>query len=221
MENCIYKKLKYVVKYPGDFQRGKEYPVIVFFAGAGSRGENLDAIRTNPFFIETESHQLPAVIFAPQCYANTWFDLFEQIIEFVEFVREQPYADKTRIYLIGSSMGAYAVWQLAMSKPEWFAAIVPICGGGMYWNARRLKNTKIWAFHGCDDPVVYCEESKHMVERINRNGGDAKLTLLKGVGHDSWINAYRSPEVFEWLLEQTLTVQTEEGDKYYNAKQYG
>jgi len=182
MENCIYKKLKYVVKYPGDFQRGKEYPVIVFFAGAGSRGENLD---------------------------------------FVEFVREQPYADKTRIYLIGSSMGAYAVWQLAMSKPEWFAAIVPICGGGMYWNARRLKNTKIWAFHGCDDPVVYCEESKHMVERINRNGGDAKLTLLKGVGHDSWINAYRSPEVFEWLLEQTLTVQTEEGDKYYNAKQYG
>lgn len=77
MENCTYKKLKYVVKYPEIFQKEKEYPVIIFFAGAGSRGENLDAIRTNPFFVETESFRLSAVTFAPQCYANTWFDIFE------------------------------------------------------------------------------------------------------------------------------------------------
>lgn len=60
-----------------------------------------------------------------------------------------------------------------------------------------------------------------MVKCINRNGGDAKLTLYEGVGHNSWVNAYRSPELFDWLLEQTLTGQAEESDKYDNAKQYG
>ena len=65
-----------------------------------------------------------------------------------------------------SKYGGYTVWQMAMSHPKWFAAIIPICGGGMYWNASRLKNMKVWAFHGSNDPVVYCEESKKMVVRM-------------------------------------------------------
>ena len=75
---------------------------------------------------------------------------------------------------MGASMGGYGTWQLAMSMPKFFAAIVPICGGGMYWNAGRLINTPIWAFHGAKDPTVLCVESEKMVNHVNALGGKAK-----------------------------------------------
>src|SRR3989442_393779 len=38
--------------------------------------------------------------------------------------------DTNRVYLTGLSMGGYGTWSLALSYPEKFAAIAPICGGG-------------------------------------------------------------------------------------------
>ena len=100
-------------------------------------------------------------------------------------------------------MGGYAVWQLAMSRPQLYAAIVPICGGGMYWNAAKLKTLPVWAFHGSIDDVVYLEESQKMVNAVNRAGGNAKLTICDNVCHNSWLNAYNSKELFDWLFTQT------------------
>ena len=99
-------------------------------------------------------------------------------------------------------MGGYTAWQLAMTMPECFAALVPICGGGMYWNAGRLKNVPVWAFHGIEDTTVLPEESIKMVNAVNKRGGSARLTLLCGVAHNSWLNAYGSREVFDWMLSQ-------------------
>jgi len=108
-----------------------------------------------------------------------------------------------RVYLMGFSMGGYGTWQLAMSIPNMVAAIVPICGGGMYWNAGRLMNVPVWAFHGKEDALVYVEESEKMVRAVNKNGGKAKLTIYPECGHDSWSETYKNPEVFEWLLSKT------------------
>ena len=78
-------------------------------------------------------------------------------------------------------MGAYAAWQLAMTKPDMFAALVPVCGGGMYWNAARLKNIPIRAFHGALDTTVLPEESVHMVAAVNNSGGKAELTVYPDI----------------------------------------
>ena len=102
---------------------------------------------------------LPFVIIAPLCSENTWFDVFERLQLLVEEIDALPFADCNRICIMGASMGGYATWQLAMSMPERFAAIVPICGGGMYWNAGRLADIPVWAFHGAKDSTVYLEES--------------------------------------------------------------
>jgi predicted peptidase len=136
----------------------------------------------------------------PLCHENTWFDMWEQLKEFILYTTTLPNVDKERIYLMGASMGGYATWAMAMSTPELFAAIVPICGGGMYWNAVRLVNVPIWAFHGAKDTTVLPEESKKMVDAVNRKGGTAKLTVYPENAHDAWNDTYRNPEVFEWLL---------------------
>lgn len=93
--------------------------------------------------------------------------------------------DQSRVYIIGVSMGAYATWQMCMSHPDWFSAAVPICGGGMYWDAQRLRNLPVWAFHGALDTVVLPSESKKMVDAVNQKGGNAKLTIFEKDGHNS------------------------------------
>lgn len=93
------------------------------------------------------------------------------------------------------------MWQMLMSDPQIYAGAIPICGGGMYWNASRLKDLNIWAFHGKKDPIVLCDESVKMVEKINRSGGSARLTILDEYEHNSWTYVYENTEAFQWLLE--------------------
>lgn len=202
MEILKYKEFDYVVRYPNEFSVEKKYPLVIYLHGAGGRGRDIGKIAEHVFFKETEWALGDAVSIAPQCYADTWFNIFEQLQDFLEMVTKLDYVDSARVYLMGASMGGYGAWQMAMSRPELFAAVVPICGGGMYWNAARLKNMGVWAFHGTLDKSVFPEESQKMVDAINARGGNARLTMFEGVNHHSWIPTFHSEEMWKWLFEQ-------------------
>lgn len=201
-KNYTIDNLKYVVSYPSDFCEDKTYPIIFFMHGAGNRGSDINLLYQNAYFLELKNHEddFPFITFAPQCSAETWFDLFQPLKKLVSYITTLPYVDTGRIYLMGVSMGGYGAWQLAMSIPEYFAAMVPICGGGMYWNAGRLINIPIWAFHGADDTIVFPDESKKMVNAVNEKGGNAKLTIYPDTPHSVWLKVYSDPKVFDWLL---------------------
>ena len=157
-EVFTFEKMKYIVSYPSNYNENVKYPLILFFHGAGSRGEDITILENNPYFLITdEIENFPFITIAPQCYENTWFDIFETLKRFALFINKLNFVDTNRFYIMGASMGGYATWQLAMSMPECFTAIVPICGGGMYWNASRLVNTPVWAFHGAKDDCVFLE----------------------------------------------------------------
>ncbi|MBQ8850056.1 MAG: prolyl oligopeptidase family serine peptidase [Clostridia bacterium] len=221
MEKLSYKNIEYVKRLPENFVPTEKYPLVIYIHGAGGRGRNIDKIYTHPFFVETEKYLSGAVSVAPQCYADTWFDIFEQLQEYIEAMVSLEYVDKSCVYLLGASMGGYTTWQLAMSHPELFAAIVPICGGGMYWNAGRLKSTAVWAFHGEADPTVLCEESKKMVEKINKAGGNARLTVYEGIGHNAWTPTFRDAEVWRWVFEQRNAYVSDTKNEYDNVKDFG
>ena len=197
-KNDIY----YICKYS---KNKAPSPTLIILHGAGSRGDDFGPLRDNPFFKLVDD--LPEFnIFVPQCRADSWFDCFERLKGFIRSVYDSECTDKEHFYCMGPSMGGYGTWQIGMSMPELFAAIAPICGGGMYWNTERLKNVPVWAFHGEKDNIVFCEESKKMVDKINFYGGNAKLTVYEGVGHDAWVPTYKSGEVFKWMLSHKKTV---------------
>lgn len=229
MEENVVKKeiknlenLKYVVAYPDDFDETTKYPVILFLHGAGSRGDDIEVVYNGLLFEAAEKYdKFPFVIVEPQCYEDTWFDMFKELKSFAIEVSKWKYVDSSRIYLMGASMGGYGTWQLAMSLPDLFAAIIPICGGGMAWNCERLKNTPVWAFHGGKDPVVDVSESIRMVEAVNKFGGNARLTIYPDNDHDAWTDTYNSYDVFEWLLSNMNTKLTDLTREYDDSKLYG
>lgn len=220
MEIFRFEKLDYVRRLPENFTDTEKYPLVIYLHGAGGRGRDTNLIYTHPFFSDTQAFLKDAVCLAPQCYADSWFNIFEQLQAFIESAVKLPYVDSTRVYLTGASMGGYATWQMAMSRPELFAAIVPICGGGMYWNGARFKDMGVWAFHGECDPVVYVEESKKMVKWINDNGGNAKLTVYPNVEHNAWTPTFCDGEVWKWLLSQRLHYEAQISS-YDNVKEFG
>lgn len=216
-------KIRYIINTPDNFKENEKYPVILFLHGAGSRGDNMEKLKTNPYFTITDSkiNNFSFITVAPLCTENTWFDLWESLENLVIEILKLPFTDTERIYLMGASMGGYGTWQLAMSMPQIFAAIVPICGGGMYWNAGRLINTPIWAFHGAKDTTVLCAESEKMVNKTNASGGNAKLTIYPENAHDAWSDTYGNPDVFKWLFEQKNSNAKEIIDIYKDDKIYG
>jgi len=196
-----FKNLQYIISYPNGYEEGKEYPVIFHTHGAGSRGTDLDKLN-----IAVPIYNNPSVedfiIVAPQCYVDTWFEIFEQLIEFCEYIYGQAFTDKTKFYSSGISMGGYAAYQLMMSRPHLFAAGIVCCGGGIYWNSNRLKEIPLRIFHGAKDLVVLPCESEHMVNKIKEYGGTASLTIYPECAHNCWDKVYTNKENFEWLLNQ-------------------
>ena len=227
MREFVKKKhgeLTYLITYPQGYQEGEKYPILFMFHGAGTRNR-VDYLETHVFFKELavaeEQEAFPFITIMPLCIMDSWFDVFEQLRNFVKGVAASSYADPSRIYFIGASMGGYCTWQLGMSMADYVAAIVPICGGGMYWNGRRLKDVGVWAFHGEKDQTVLVEESVKMVEGVNRNGGNARLTIYPDCEHDSWSPTFRNPEVFRWLLSHTRSNSPACGNDTHSGAEFG
>lgn len=220
MEENKFASLRYLIRKPEAFEEAKRYPVLLYLHGAGTRN-NMESLHTNPSFRALKKMALPFVGVAPLCEENSWFDHFHDLKGLVKEIASLPFANPARIYLTGLSMGGYGAWQLAMSIPDAFAALVPICGGGMYWSTARLKHLPVWAFHGGKDETVFPEESQKMVDAVNKKGGKAKLTIFPEDGHNAWDSAYSMPELYTWLLSHQNNKLAPEGDEFKNAVIYG
>lgn len=195
--------MDYIKSYPKNYKKGKKYPLLIHLHGTGCRGNDLILLKqAGPLFEIENGRKIPFIIVAPQCKADTWFDVMEQLVFYISNIIKQEDVDSDRVYLSGVSMGGYACWTVAMMHPEWFAAIVPVCGGGMYWNAEKLKDIPVWAFHGEEDDVIFVQESINMINAVNNAGGSAKLTIYPNIKHDSWKQAFGNDEIYNWLLKQ-------------------
>ncbi len=202
-ENLFERNGEYLRYYRHDPAGAGKKPLLVYLHGAGSRGDDLSLMSRLCVFKEMdEGREIDAVIVAPQCHKDNWNDQYETLTAFIRSMIDEPMIDESRVYICGASMGGYGTWAMITSHPDWFAAAVPVCGGGMYWNAGRLKNVPIWAFHGALDTTVLSEESIHMVKAVNNNGGHAKLTIYPDVAHDAWTPAFADDEMWAWMFAQ-------------------
>ncbi len=218
----VFEGMQYAVRYPDGYRRGKKYPVLLFLHGSGTRGTEIEKMLEHSFFQNSAAHlDLGFITVAPLCHKNTWFDLGETLIAFAKMIYSSPDTDPARLYLTGNSMGGYGAWQLAMAAPELFAAVLPVCGGGMYWNAGRLVNVPVWAFHGELDRAVLPEESKKMVDAVNRRGGNARLTLYPETAHNCWQYAYTDRRVYLWMMAQRNENTKAIANEYNNSVIYG
>ena len=187
--------LRCLIRYAQDPGRS---PGILFLHGAGSRN-SMETLKNHSLLCEGSDKLRAFGLLMPLLEGDTWFDVFEHLIGLAECAAGAMQCDPDRMSLMGVSMGGFGAWQLGMSCPEHFAALVPLCGGGQDWNAARLKQVPVWAFHGALDTTVDPAYSGRMVQSLQRAGGDVRLTLYPDLAHNCWSRTFADDGLFGWL----------------------
>jgi len=197
-------RLDYLLYLPPGYgdDPGQRWPLILFLHSAGGRGSDLELVRRNGIagFLD-DGHDLPFIVVSPQCPADSHWTLHvEALNALLSDVTARYRIDEDRVYLTGMSLGGAGTWMLAGVYPERFAAIAPVSARIVPLPLPRLLNLAIWAFHGETDDVIPVSEAQRTVDALHAMGGNVKLTVYPGVGHDAWPQVYNNPELYEWFL---------------------
>jgi predicted peptidase len=198
-------RLPYLLALPAGYddpaRRDERWPLLLFLHGIGECGTDLELVkRHGPPKLVAQGRKLPCIVVSPQTATPWWstFVLHALLDELVATLR----VDESRLYLTGLSMGGFGAWAAAIERPDRFAALVPICGGGDWVGVRRVKDVPIWIFHGRRDEAVPVRMSEDMVRSLERAGGHPKLTIYDDLAHDSWTRTYDDPALWTWLFAQ-------------------
>ena len=216
--------LRYRIHVPESVSADNVAPLVLFFHGAGERGSDNEAQLKHGVSELLEyavSRNEPAVIVAPQCpkgkqWVDTpWSDLehtmdkapsesMALVLELLDSIVEERWIDRRRIYVTGLSMGGFGTWDIVQRRPKFFAAAMPICGGGDVNLAKRLTKLPLWVFHGDSDKVVFTSRSRDMVAAIRALGGSPIYTEYPDTKHNSWTPTYSDAKILDWLFSQRL-----------------
>ncbi|MBU6169044.1 MAG: alpha/beta hydrolase fold domain-containing protein [Bacteroidetes bacterium] len=221
-------KMPYRILLPIDYDCSKKYPLLVFLHGSGERGEDNEAQLkhgANLFLQEDTRKNFQAIVVFPQCpNGESWSSMESDSTGKWDFpftkepsrqmkllqgllneVMVNNCVDDRKVYLGGLSMGAFGILEWMAREPNRFAAAFPICGGGNTL-LTAIYGSKIptWFFHGDADAVVPVQYSRELVEKIKAEKGNVQYTEYPGIGHDSWNNAFKEPNLLSWLLKNTI-----------------
>ena len=206
MKTVNVQELGYYLYYPEDYETksNEKFPLLLFLQGGGESGNTLNSLKTNgPPKMIAEGKQFPFLILAPQNPdKKKWWNT-RAVVQLLDSIVAHNRVDPERIYLTGLSRGGGAAWELAVQYPKKFAALAVVCGMTPVPYASWIDETMpIWVFHGEEDPIIPIAESEAMVAKLRKMGHDVKFTRYPDVGHDSWIKAYQTQELYSWLLQQ-------------------
>jgi predicted peptidase len=199
-EITVKAKLDYLLFLPDGYANGdKPWPLILFLHGAGESGHDLAKVKIHgpPKIVEAKT-DFPFIVVSPQSPGRGWNP--DALKGLLDEILANYRVDHDRVYLTGLSMGGYGAWTLAAAYPDYFAAVVPICGGGDPADAAKLKHLPIWVFHGAKDEAVPLRRSQEMVDALKAAGSDVKFTVYPDTHHDSWTETYDNPELYKWLM---------------------
>jgi thiol-disulfide isomerase/thioredoxin/predicted esterase len=200
---------KYVVFVPRANVRDKPIPAILYLHGAGSRGaDGRLPIRSGlAKAIRAKNEDFPFLVIFPQARdGEDWKATSaggRRAIEILDRVGKDYRIDADRVTLTGVSMGGEGTWSLATADPNRWAAIVPICHGGVTRTVAKLKSVPCWCFHGDADKVIPIRQSREMVRALEAAGGRPLYQEFIGVGHNECADsAYAKDDLYEWMLLQ-------------------
>ena len=221
--------LRYRILYPENYDSKKSYPLVVYLHGAGFRGNDNESqlSRAGRFFLnDSLRKKFPAFVVFPQCPADSmWnqipgppydttvavnhemntlsFTIPERLVKLLmDSLTKHKIADQKRIYLGGTSLGAFGTYDLVIHYPDYFAAAFPICGqANVELYPKRAANLPVWIFHGGSDDIINPWPDRSLIKALQYSGAkNAKYTEYPGLKHDIEPAVFAEPDLLPWLF---------------------
>ena len=132
----------------------------------------------------------------------------DDVFEVINAVTRDYKIDAPRIYLTGHSIGGFAAWLVASSKPELFAAIAPVSGGppaqgdSLTALLAKLKGTPVMVVHGAQDGIAPVQLSRTMAGAAEKAGLKVTYVEVPDGDHLSVVGS-TFPAVMEFFDKST------------------
>jgi len=206
--------LQYRLRYPLNYDSTKKYPLVVCLHGGSGRGDdNVKQVATSfaVRWLSTEENRTkyPAFLFVPQCPQRAGFGGIEHlpavdslVFETIHELEQRLPIDVTRRYVSGHSLGGTGAWHFIGTRPEMFAAAIPLAGEGDPELAPNMVDVPVWAFHGRKDRIIPVGGSQKIIDAIKNAGGNPRYTEYPEKGHHIWEDVAATPALLEWLFSQ-------------------
>ncbi|MDN5286458.1 MAG: peptidase-like protein [Mucilaginibacter sp.] len=206
--------LFYHLLKPLNFDPTKKYPLVVSLPYGGQPATDKirqmeGAVAAEVLSDDSNRANYPAFIFIPNCPPGSGWggipnypSVDSLVYEAISSLDKEPGIDVKRRYVTGLSRGGYGAWHFICTRPDMFAAAIPVAGGEDPKLASRIVNIPVWAFHGAKDKNVPVSGSRDMITAIKKAGGNPKYTEFPNDGHNIWYQVSITPGLWDWLFAQ-------------------
>lgn len=205
----------YGLYLPKNYDENKKYPLVIMLHGAGSNhrlalrrvfgksnsnGEtDVEASRYFP-----EWNDVDYIVASPYARGTAGYQGIPEkdVYDVLADVKKRFNIDEDRTYLTGLSMGGGGTLWIGMTRPDIWAAIVPVCPAPPQGTDQLIENAlnlPAHFHHGDKDPAVPVSVSRDWSSKLKAMGATVEYAEYPGVAHDSWVNAYKDGAVFTWF----------------------
>jgi hypothetical protein len=189
--------IKYFFGVPKNYDRTKPWPLVIKLPAAETLvtepppdGDQVASIYTGWIKDELDHHP-DAVVMMPLLHLGELygpsFAGMNMVMQPMQHVAGRVNVDPARVYMLGHSMAAHAVWNLGLHYPTYFAAINPLAGGASAeWQRLRvvnLRNTLPVVWHDADDQVIKVASSRAIVRALRTQKVNVEYEETKKLGH--------------------------------------
>jgi predicted esterase len=220
---------------PVIYDRTKKFPLLVWMHGAGTRGSDNRrqmAHLRETIFLDLDRRNYPFFLIALQTPKGVWCsttttpsidsadypgdELIDVLLAVIDKTQKAYPIDKDRVSLIGLSSGGNGAWELAVRRPEQFAAVLPFAASPPATLAiERLVDVPVWAFHSPNDMATPPYAAIEAVNKLKSLGGRAALTLTEDhpgtknvlLSHFPFESGFRDYGLLKWILRQSRSSQ--------------
>ena len=219
--------LSYYWNEPSAYTKDKQYPIVLYWHGVGGETELSGYRYLRDRLRENAEECFLLAPLAVREQGQWWVD-YEKVLatdhehdaiyrlenapitpsflaacELLSDVRRQYPIDPARVYVMGVSMGGYALWEMMCRFPKSVSAAVPICGGCDPSKAPRIADIPVWTFHGDRDEAVAVNATRAMVEALGQAGSKVvRYTEYPGLDHGIWFKVFDEVDMWHWLFDQ-------------------
>ena len=202
--------------------RKKKMPLAVIFPSAGATGsDNIKTLFDTLFIFPTLARR-NANILVPQPYRSInegrSFDevkaemkrYIDSVIDLIDRVAEKTHADRSRIYILGVSLGGCCVWRALSSAPEKFACAVPLMGTTFEFlesgncDCEPFKEVPIWMAHAANDGIVSIAHDDLAARKLTELNANFRYTRTEKYGHFLASRFLLKEKWCDWMFKQCL-----------------
>jgi len=180
----------YSLYVPKNYDPMRPWPLVVGLHGGGPDGKDgkdvVGSGRSAMNFYVSGAGRFGYIVVCPNAVRAPWRNrmndsLLNSVLEEVCLLYN---VDLNRVYLTGHSLGGFGTWHYGPKYAHRWAAVAPMAGGGFNGlNTLRKTRTPVYLYHGANDSVVSCGNSRLAAEGLRKANDDFIYTEIPDSGH--------------------------------------